>query len=169
MNQAVIMLRNTRASNLVFLFALPVLIYFVATSRNYGAALTAVLGIEDQALRLLLSFFLFIALGCLGIFGSFLLIKSLRPDQEVTEVRRLQKKASIFFLLQTFTGLGISQSSEIDPYLVSVAVNSFDPRSVEWVVLVNQVFVLDPSFQENQFWDFFPTMTFPNLSQTSIS
>ena len=149
MNQAVNMLRNTRASNLVFLFALPVLIYFVATSRNYGAALTAVLGIEDQALRLLLSFFLFIALGCLGIFGSFLLIKSLRPDQEVTEVRRLQKKASIFFLLQTFTGLGISQSSEIDPYLVSVAVNSFDPRSVEWVVLVNQVFVLDPSFQEN--------------------
>ena len=86
MNQAVNMLRNTRASNLVFLFALPVLIYFVATSRNYGAALTAVLGIEDQALRLLLSFFLFIALGCLGIFGSFLLIKSLRPDQEVTEV-----------------------------------------------------------------------------------
>ena len=149
MNQAVNMLRNTRASNLVFLFALPVLIYFVATSRNYGAALTEVLGIEDQALRLLLSFFLFIALGCLGIFGSFLLIKSLRPDQEVTEVRRLQKKASIFFLLQTFTGLGISQSSEIDPYLVSVAVNSFDPRSVEWVVLVNQVFVLDPSFQEN--------------------
>ncbi|MDG2373242.1 MAG: amino acid ABC transporter permease [Paracoccaceae bacterium] len=149
MNQAVNMLRNTRASNLVFLFALPVLIYFVATSRNYGAALTAVLGIEDQALRLLLSFFLFIALGCLGIFGSFLLIKSLRPDQEVTEVRRLQKKASIFFLLQTFTGLGISQSSEIDPYLVSVAVNSFDPRSVEWVVLVNQVFVLDPTFQEN--------------------
>lgn len=149
MNQAVNMLRNTRASNLVFLFALPVLIYFVATSRNYGAALTAVLGIEDQALRLLLSFFLFIALGYLGIFGSFLLIKSLRPDQEVTEVRRLQKKASIFFLLQTFTGLGISQSSEIDPYLVSVAVNSFDPRSVEWVVLVNQVFVLDPSFQEN--------------------
>ena len=149
MNQAVNMLRNTRASNLVFLFALPVLIYFVATSRNYGAALTAVLGIEDQALRLLLSFFLFIALGCLGIFGSFLLIKSLRPDQEATEVRRLQKKASIFFLLQTFTGLGISQSSEIDPYLVSVAVNSFDPRSVEWVVLVNQVFVLDPSFQEN--------------------
>ncbi|MAR19658.1 MAG: amino acid ABC transporter permease [Rhodobacteraceae bacterium] len=149
MNQAVNMLRNTRASNLVFLFALPVLIYFVATSRNYGAALTAVLGIEDQALRLLLSFFLFIALGCLGIFGSFLLIKSLRPDQEVTEVRRLQKKASIFFLLQTFTALGISQSSEIDPYLVSVAVNSFDPRSVEWVVLVNQVFVLDPSFQEN--------------------
>ena len=149
MNQAVNMLRNTRASNLVFLFALPVLIYFVATSRNYGAALTAVLGIEDQALRLLLSFFLFIALGCLGIFGSFLLIKSLRPDQEVSVVRRLQKKASIFFLLQTFTGLGISQSSEIDPYLVSVAVNSFDPRSVEWVVLVNQVFVLDPSFQEN--------------------
>jgi len=149
MNQAVNMLRNNRASNLVFLFALPVLIYFVATSRNYGAALTAVLGIEDQALRLLLSFFLFIALGCLGIFGSFLLIKSLRPDQEVTEVRRLQKKASIFFLLQTFTGLGISQSSEIDPYLVSVAVNSFDPRSVEWVVLVNQVFVLDPTFQEN--------------------
>ena len=149
MNQAVNMLRNTRASNLVFLFALPVLIYFVATSRNYGAALTAVLGIEDQALRLLISFILFVALGCLGVFGSFFLLKSFRPDQEVTEERRLQKKASIFFLLQTLGGLGLSQSSEIDPYLVSVAVNSFDPRSVEWVVLVNQVFVLDPSFQEN--------------------
>lgn len=149
MNQAVNMLRNTRASNLVFLFALPVLIYFVATSRNYGAALTAVLGIEDQALRLLISFILFVTLGCLGVFGSFFLLKSFRPDQEVTEERRLQKKASIFFLLQTLGGLGLSQSSEIDPYLVSVAVNSFDPRSVEWVVLVNQVFVLDPSFQEN--------------------
>ena len=149
MNQAVNMLRNTRASNLVFLFALPVLIYFVATSRNYGAALTAVLGIEDQALRLLISFILFVTLGCLGVFGSFFLLKSFRPDQEVTEVRRLQKKASIFFLLQTLGGLGLSQSSEIDPYLVSVAINSFDPRSVDWVVLVNQVFVLDPSFQEN--------------------
>ena len=149
MNQAVNMLRNTRASNLVFLFALPVLIYFVATSRNYGAALTAVLGIEDQALRLLISFILFVTLGCLGVFGSFFLLKSFRPDQEVTEVRSLQKKASIFFLLQTLGGLGLSQSSEIDPYLVSVAVNSFDPRSVDWVVLVNQVFVLDPSFQEN--------------------
>jgi polar amino acid transport system permease protein len=121
----------------------------VATSRNYGAALTAVLGIEDQALRLLISFILFVTLGCLGVFGSFFLLKSFRPDQEVTEVRRLQKKASIFFLLQTLGGLGLSQSSEIDPYLVSVAVNSFDPRSVDWVVLVNQVFVLDPSFQEN--------------------
>ena len=149
MNQAVNMLRNTRASNLVFLFALPVLIYFVATSRNYGAALTAVLGIEDQALRLLISFILFVTLGCLGVFGSFFLLKSFRPDQEVTEVRSLQKKASIFFLLQTLGGLGLSQSSEIDPYLVSVAVNSFDPRSVDWVVLVNQVFILDPSFQEN--------------------
>ncbi|MFL2789886.1 MAG: amino acid ABC transporter permease [Paracoccaceae bacterium] len=143
------MLRNTRASNLVFLFALPVLIYFIATSRNYGPALTAVLGIEDQAPRLLISFIFFTLLGCFGSIGSLFLLKSFRPDQEKSTELHLRRRASLFFVLQTLVCLILSQSSAVDPYLISVVVNSFDPRSVEWVVLVNQVFVLDPVFQEN--------------------
>ena len=149
MNQVLSMLRNTRASNLVFLFALPVLIYFIATSRNYGPALTAVLGIEDQAPRLLISFIFFTLLGCFGSIGSLFLLKSFRPDQEKSTELHLRRRASLFFVLQTLVCLILSQSSAVDPYLISVVVNSFDPRSVEWVVLVNQVFVLDSVFQEN--------------------
>ena len=142
------MLRNTRASNLVFLFALPVLIYFIATSRNYGPALTAVLGIEDQAPKLLISFIFFTLLGCFGSIGSLFLLKSFRPDQEKSTELHLRRRASLFFVLQTLVCLILSQSSAVDPYLISVVVNSFDPRSVEWVVLVDQVFVLEPLFQE---------------------
>ena len=100
MNQVLSMLRNTRASNLVFLFALPVLIYFIATSRNYGPALTAVLGIEDQAPRLLISFIFFTLLGCFGSIGSLFLLKSFRPDQEKSTELHLRRRASLFFVLQ---------------------------------------------------------------------
>jgi hypothetical protein len=41
-------LRGIRASNLIFLAVVPLLIYLVASSRNYGPALSAVLGIEDN-------------------------------------------------------------------------------------------------------------------------
>ena len=148
MNQVLNMLRNTRASNLVFLFALPILIYFIATSRNYGPALTAVLGIEDQAPRLLISFIFFTLLGSFGAIGSLFLLRSFRPDQEKQTELYLRRRASLFFVLQTLICFGLSQSTAVDPYLISIVVNSFDPRSVEWVVLVDQVFVLEPVFQE---------------------
>ena len=48
MNLALNWLREIRASNLVFIAIAPVIIWLIASSRNYGPALKAVLGIEPQ-------------------------------------------------------------------------------------------------------------------------
>ena len=54
-----------------------------------------------------------------------------------------------FFDVEKFPGTR-AMRAKVDAQLeAALVVNSFDPRSVEWVVLVNQVFVLDPVFQEN--------------------
>ena len=52
-------LRGIRVSNLMFLFILPVIIWLIATSRSYGPALKAVLGVEDNAWTLLAMYLLF--------------------------------------------------------------------------------------------------------------
>jgi polar amino acid transport system permease protein len=151
MNQLLDLLRNTRASNLIFLVAAPIIIFFIATSRNYGPALVAVLGIEDQAPRLFISFILFSVIGILGFFSAWYLLSSIRPDQSGEYRGQLRRRASTLLVLQTFCCGVLSQSSAIDPYIASIAANAYDPRSVDWIVIVNQKFVLDPIFQERIF------------------
>ncbi|HCK07406.1 MAG TPA: hypothetical protein DHW01_04150, partial [Rhodobacter sp.] len=69
-------LRNMRASNLVFMAISPFIIYALLTARNYGAALRAVLGIEDNAPQLLGSFTLFAVTAGIGFWGALQLMKS---------------------------------------------------------------------------------------------
>ena len=135
------------ASNLVFLFVAPVIVYFIATSRNYGPAIKAVLGIEENATQLLGSFLFFCVTGAVGVWASLALIRSTRPDQDWQLTQSLQRKALIGFVSQGVLFVLMSQASWLAPYMVSIAVNGFDPRSAEFIVVVDKTFVLDPDFQ----------------------
>ena len=136
-------LRTMRASNLVFIFVAPVVVYFIATSRNYGPAIKAVLGIEENATQLLGSFLFFCVTGAVGVWTSLALIRSTRPDQDPQLTQSLQRKALIGFVIQGVLFVLMSQASWLAPYIVSIAVNGFDPRSTDFIVVIDKVFVLD--------------------------
>lgn len=140
-------LRTMRASNLMFLFVAPVIVYLIATSRNYGPAIKAVLGIEENASVLLGSFLFFCVTGAIGVWASLALIRSTRPDQGQQLTQSLRRKAMIGFVIQGVLFVLMSQASWLSPYLVSIAVNGFDPRSTDFIVVIDKVFVLDPEFQ----------------------
>ena len=75
-------LRQVRASNIIFLFMVPIIIYFLATSRNYLPALHSVLGIEKDATALLTGFITVCLTATLILVGSIYLLKSIRIDQK---------------------------------------------------------------------------------------
>ena len=96
MNYFLNWLRSVRVSNLIFIFFLPFIIYFIAISRNYGKALKSILGIEENALSLLLAFLI---LGLIGIFvfiTSLKLYKSIRLDVEIKDRISSHRSACIF-------------------------------------------------------------------------
>ncbi|MFQ3347925.1 MAG: polar amino acid transport system permease protein [Paracoccaceae bacterium] len=135
-----------RASNLVFISISPFVIYALLTARNYGAALRAVLGIEDNAPQLLGSFALFSITAALGSWGALQLIKTSGPDQDPGISRKKRKFALIAFALQAIALLALANLSYVHPYILSLLVNSFDPRTTEWIVIVNQSFTLAPGY-----------------------
>ena len=140
-------LRGMRASNLVFLFAAPVIIWLLATSRNYGPALVAVLGVEDNATDLLAAFAIVATAAIVGVVGAIKLIRALRPDQSPALVARQRRQALWAFGVQTVLLAGLSRLPVLDPYATSVALNITDPRNVTWILVVDQNFRLDPAFE----------------------
>ncbi len=140
-------LRGIRASNLVFMFVAPVLIYLIAISRSYGPALHAVLGIEGQPFTLLAMFLLFAALGSAGFYAGLSILRSMRPDQTDAVIRAHRKKAAIALAVQVVLAVALAFSAGTDAYIVSVVVNEFDPRTVDWIVVANKSFALEPAFQ----------------------
>ena len=147
MNNLISVLRNMRASNLMFLLMMPVIVYLLAVSRNYGAAIYAVLGIEDDASLLLGNFILFCSAGATGFWGALQIVKSLSPDILPEDSSRYRFKAFAAFLLQAILLGFLSQASWIDPYISSIAVNAYDPRTVDWIIIIDQSFALDPIFK----------------------
>ena len=147
MNNLISVLRNIRASNLMFLLVMPVIVYLLAVSRNYGAAIYAVLGIEDDASLLLGNFILFCSAGATGFWGALQIVKSLSPDILPEDSSRYRFKAFAAFLLQAILLGFLSQASWIDPYISSIAVNAYDPRTVDWIIIIDQSFALDPIFK----------------------
>lgn len=147
MNNLISVLRNMRASNLMFLLVMPVIVYLLAVSRNYGAAIYAVLGIEDDASLLLGNFILFCSAGATGFWGALQIVKSLSPDILPEDSSRYRFKAFAAFLLQAILLGFLSQASWIDPYISSIAVNAYDPRTVDWIIIIDQSFALDPVFK----------------------
>ena len=147
MNNLISVLRNMRASNLMFLLVMPVIVYLLAVSMNYGAAIYAVLGIEDDASLLLGNFILFCSAGATGFWGALQIVKSLSPDILPEDSSRYRFKAFAAFLLQAILLGFLSQASWIDPYISSIAVNAYDPRTVDWIIIIDQSFALDPKFK----------------------
>jgi len=140
-------LRGIRASNLIFLSISPVLIYLIATSRSYGPALHAVLGVEKDPFTLLAVFLVFAALGVAGFAGGLAILRSMRPDDSEEQIRVNRRIAMFLFALQLVLALILAFSRLTDVYLVSVLVNEYDPRSVDWIIVRDQKFILDPAFQ----------------------
>ena len=140
-------MRGIRASNLVFLSVFPVIIWLIATSRSYGPALKAVLGIENDPWTLFAMFLMFSAVGVSGFLGSLWVLRSIRPDEGPESIARDRRRAAIALAVQTVLLALLSQMSSVDAYLVSVVVNEFDPRSVDFVIVADNTFILDPDFQ----------------------
>ena len=140
-------LRSIRVSNLIFIFFLPFIIYFIAISRNYGKALKSILGIEENALSLLLAFIILAFIGIFVFITSLKLYKSIRLDVEIKDRISSHRTACIFLSTSIFLIILISNLPVLNPYIVSVAVNSFDPRTTDWIIMIDQSFVLEPSFK----------------------
>ena len=140
-------LRSIRASNLIFLAVAPILIYLIFSSRNYAPALYSVLGIEENAGSLFLSFLLLVSAGMFGLIGSISLSSSTRPDLLQGFIERYRKRAMIFFIAQLVLLVVLAFFEITDNYFVSVAINSADPRTVDWIIMSDKSFILEPNFQ----------------------
>ena len=147
MNYFLNWLRSIRVSNLIFIFFLPFIIYFIAISRNYGKALKSILGIEENALSLLLAFIILALIGIFVFITSLKLYKSIRLDVEIKDRISSHRTACIFLSTSILLIILISNLPVLNPYIVSVAVNSFDPRTTDWIIMIDQSFVLEPSFE----------------------
>ena len=115
-------LRSIRASNLIFLAVAPILIYLIFSSRNYAPALYSVLGIEENAGSLFLSFLLLVSAGMFGLIGSISLSSSTSPDLLQGFVERYRKRAMIFFIAQLVLLVVLAFFEITVNYFVSVAV-----------------------------------------------
>ena len=93
-------LRSIRASNLIFLAVAPILIYLIFSSRNYAPALYFVLGVEQNAGSLFLSFLLLVSAGMFGLIASISLSSSTRPDLLQNFIIKYRFRAVIFFIAQ---------------------------------------------------------------------
>ena len=146
-------LRSIRASNLIFLAVAPVLIYLIFTSRNYAPALYSVLGIEENAGSLFLAFLILVSAGFTGLVASIALSSSTRPDLLPDVIKNYRKRALLFFGVQLVLLLILVFFNVTDNYVVSVAINSADPRSAEWIIMSDKSFVLEESFQNKLLLD----------------
>ena len=146
-------LRSIRASNLIFLAVAPVLIYLIFTSRNYAPALYSVLGIEENAGSLFLAFLILVSAGFTGLVASIALSSSTRPDLLPDVIKNYRKRALLFFGVQLVLLLILVFFNVTDNYVVSVAINSADPRSADWIIMFEKSFVLEESFQNKLLLD----------------
>ena len=143
MNKLVDGLRQLRASNIVFVFMVPIIVYFLITSRNYLPALKAVLGVEENAFELLFGF-LNVSIVSVSIFCAALYsLKSIRIDQKGPIVLRSRNLSSRYFLIALFFSSIFHLTTFIDAYAISIMANSSDPRSSDWIIVVNQSFLLN--------------------------
>ncbi|MEE2774659.1 MAG: amino acid ABC transporter permease [Pseudomonadota bacterium] len=142
-------LKDIRASNIVFVFVIPVIIYVLATSRNYLPALKAVLGVEDDAFILLTTFILLALVGIFTFAGSIKILNSIRLDLKSETIQRSRSLAAIFFVIAFLVGITFHFTSILDIYAISVLTNSGDPRTNDWIIIVDQNFTLTPEIKAN--------------------
>jgi len=147
MNAIVSWLRGIRASNLIFLCISPVVIFLIVTSRSYGPALRAIIGVEDSPFTLLFVFLVAGGASAAGFYGAFSILRSMRPDDSEEQIKAARRRAAISLTISVLLGLVLAASPQTAVYLVSVVVNEYDPRSVDWIIVRDNSFMLDPAFQ----------------------
>ena len=140
-------LREVRASNLVFVVLAPIIIWLLVTSRNYGSALKAVLGIEDQPLILLSMFILCSLYWILGFLGAYYILSATKLNESTKNVALKRTRALSCFIVQSISGILIINLEGIDTYLVSVIVNELDPRTSDYVIVSDNLFILDETYR----------------------
>ena len=116
-------LKAIRASNLIFAALLPLILYFIFTSRNYVEAITVILGVEDKPLTLLYAFLLSALIGFLGFWGVLKLNYSLRPDIKTEQSVKAILIAKICFSCQFLFLLMALSISATDEFLYSILIN----------------------------------------------
>ena len=141
-------LQSVRSSNIIFAFVAPFLIYFIATSRNYLPAIKAVLGIEENAWALLFCFLILAVTGITIFSGSLYLLRSIRPDQKETLINKNRKRAQFLFAVSLILLTFLQFFSVLEPYVISVLANSADPRTSDWIIIVDKTFTLSPEFED---------------------
>ncbi len=140
MDQFLNWLRGIRVSNLIFVLFLPLITYFLMTSRNYGKAFKAILGVDENALSLFISFLILLVIGLLGFFAASKLWRSI--DLEIEHETRASycRVANLCLGLQSLLLLLLQNLTVLEPYVMSVVINSMDARTTDWVMIVNQSF-----------------------------
>ena len=124
MNKILDGLRQIRASNIIFLFMIPVIIYFLITSRNYLPALKSVLGVENNATELLASFLLLCIMATLTLAGSLNLFKSIRIDQKQEIISRARLLATTYFFIAFALSLVFVFTSFLNTYAICLLYTS---------------------------------------------
>ena len=135
-------LRAIRASNLIFAALLPLILYFIFTSRNYVEAITVILGVEDNPLTLLSAFLISVLIGFLGFWGLLKLNYSLRPDIKPEQAVKAVFIAKICFCGQLLLLLFTQLVPVTQEFLYSILINWGDAKSSSWIIIVDQQFAI---------------------------
>ena len=135
-------LKAIRASNLIFAALLPLILYFIFTSRNYVEAITVILGVEDNPLTLLSAFLMSVLIGFLGFWGLLKLNYSLRPDIKPEQAVKAVFITKICFFGQLLLLLFTQLVPVTQEFLYSILINWGDAKSSPWIIIVDQKFAI---------------------------
>ena len=135
-------LKAIRASNLIFAALLPLILYFIFTSRNYVEAITVILGVEDNPLTLLSAFLMSVLIGFLGFWGLLKLNYSLRPDIKPEQAVKAVFISKICFCGQLLLLLFTQLVPVTQEFLYSILINWGDAKSSSWIIIVDQQFAI---------------------------
>ena len=138
-------IRSMRVSSLIFLAFLPFIVYAILTSRNYGKAIKAILGIEENAGSLFIAFLLILSITFLGVYAAKSIFNFSRVDFSEHQRNKFLFRASVSLFFKIVFSTILLSTSFLEPYTISIAANSFDARTTDWIIMVDKSFTLRES------------------------
>ena len=142
MDKMINYIRSMRVSSLIFLAFLPFIIYVIIGSRNYGKAIKAILGIEENAGLLFVAFLFLLSTTFLGIYAAVNVFKFSRVDFSDHQRKKFLLIACVSLILKLLFSYVLLNTNFLEPYIISIAANSFDARTTDWIIMVDQNFTL---------------------------
>ena len=135
-------IRSMRVSSLIFLAFLPFIIFAILSSRNYGKAIKAILGIEENAGSLFIAFLLILSITFLGVYAAKNIFKFSRVDFSQNERNKFLYIACVSLFLKVLCSIILFNTNFLELYTISIAANSFDARTTDWIIMVDKSFTL---------------------------